>query len=192
MNNARLISRSKFTDETFPLPDTLSEAKLHLAILQAQESYLEPLIGSAMYYDLQERPDAPENKELMTGVTYTDKNGDTVRFIGLSYALCFWTAVRLFKNVPVGISMNGIVKRTSAHSEHMTAEEIAAQIADLHSMASRYWNKAQKFLNDKGATVYPLYFKANNKQSSSTQPVKISSIGGEGNSYNNQCNDFNY
>lgn len=194
MNVVKLISRSKFNSETIDLPTTLTDERLHTFIIEAQEAYLAPLVGEALYYDLQKNVSEARNVELMGGVEYEDAAGNLVAFPGLSMALVYWTAVRLYKRQNANIASNSIVKKDSSHSTHLTPEELAQVCSDFHAMAATYATKAKKFLNDKGPTVYPLYFKS--EKTCSTAPLKISAIGGESsnNYFNNgkRCNDYNY
>jgi hypothetical protein len=192
MNVEKLISRSKFNAETFDLPLTLTDERLHPCIIEAQEVYLEPLLGSPLYYKLAKIGEVGVSGyylQLLSGCEYTDPQGFVVSFPGLSLALVYWTLVRLAKRNILTFTSNNIVKKTSAHSVPLSAEEIATQIADFHSMASKYWTKALKFLNE-NATRFPEWKQAGAGINTSA-PVKISAIGGETLSENYFCNDKN-
>lgn len=190
----KLITTADFTVDTVKLPDSLLNAansyKVDRAILEAQQMYLKPLLGYALYNDMLHKSvggsTVPDYVKLLTGETYTDPLGYSVDYLGIKIALVYWTIARITLRNQSTITSHSVVTKTSQYSEPISLKQIAFEVDANVSMAGSYWQDAKKYLND-NYTKFPNW--GTTKKIESSGPVRISSISPL--KKDNNCNDYN-
>lgn len=182
----KLIAKAEFTGDLPPLPTSLDQARFNHCIIEAQEVYLRPLVGDAMYNDLLKNYASADNAKLLAGEEYTDPSGVVIQFAGLKYALAYWTMAVYITESQDTITSHSVVVKTNNYSEPLSDKSIGRKVSHYKAVAGSYWEQAKTYIEDR-LTAFPMYNKSVKDTNRAT--VRIGAIGGR--VENNQCKDYN-
>lgn len=133
--------------------------------------------------------------DLFNGKSYTDLNGHTIIYDGITPALVYWTFARFIEADSVRYTATGPVTKKHDDADAVSQKDIAALVTQQRSVANAKCNDIEKFLwNNK--TVYPLW-RYNERNKNSRQPgARITAIDRTSNnragygSYNNGIDGY--
>jgi hypothetical protein len=160
MDISLLISKQNLVDDKL-IPSTADEGKVDLAIKDAQEFDLRPVLGDALYYDLVKNTTSANNQKLLQGEEYVNSAGETILFPGLKASLKYYAMARYIVTLKRHMTSHGIVEKTTPYSINSGNKDISLDADSKRSGAAAYWEDAVKYLNTKKAN-YPLW-KCTNK-----------------------------
>lgn len=128
------------------ISDTMDCALLQPHLLIAQQLYVEPILGDALYNDILAQYDA----QTISGNTTTLLDEYITPAIG--FASWFSAAPFLaYKTQRVGIG-----SQASPDTTPVTPEELSLYVARVENYMDFYLRRLQKYLDD-NATLFPLY-----------------------------------
>ncbi len=184
----KLIAKTDFTGDLPTLPTSMDASRLNHCIIEAQEVYLRPLVGDAMYNDLLKNAAVTDNAKLLNGEEYTDPQGVVVQFAGLKYAVAYWTLAVYAPEAQDTYTSHSLAIKTNGYSEPLSDKAIGRKVSHYKAVAGVYWDAARKYIEDR-LTAFPLYNKSVRDTNRAT--VRINAVGGTGRINTNECKDYN-
>lgn len=143
--NILFISEQVLKDRSL-LQDNVDPKLIKPTIKQAQDMYIEPIIGTGLYRELQEQ--IADNDVSVLNKTLLDNY--------ITDCLCWFVASEMVMSLGYKLTNKNVLKKTSENSE-------TASISDLFDLMNYYKNKgewyAQRITNYlcENNTDYPLY-----------------------------------
>lgn len=150
MGNILFLTEQYIKDNTIIDPNVDMKV-LRVAIVDAQEKYIHPLLGTALYEQLESQIDSG---------TVSTLNGTLLRDY-VQKALKFWT---LFQSVDVltfKFTNKTVGKKNSENTESASLEEIARLMEKWRDDAEWWSERTTKFLKQ-NPSDYPLYLTPGN------------------------------
>lgn len=132
--------------------------KVDLAIADAQEFDIRPLIGESFYLDIIANPSNYDN--LLNKTDYEDGNNDKFQSPGLINCIALFAYVRIKNDANEHETAYGSVNKTNPYSTGISEATKVRQLKELKDQANYYWNRIELYLNEK-STDYPLWKKSN-------------------------------
>ena len=156
----KLIIGLEDINEFWALSKSVEQDKVNANILRSQQADLQPILGSALYYEFIEDFDGktfqtPKYDELFKGTTYNYK-GNTIYFRGVRPLLSTLAYNRITDTSKVNVVRGGAVVYQVEESEIATDAQVRATKRKAYTDASRLEAELIQFLNTK-KTDYPLW-----------------------------------
>jgi len=153
--------------------------RLQVYLKKAQELDLKPFLGYPLYYQLmkyfeadgQMRADTPQvYKKLFNGCEYTDRQGFTNVYEGLTPTLVYFTFARFIEGNGVHYTATGPVIKQYDNAQALSTSEVMKLVQQQRSIANAHANEVERFLHDNQAD-YPLWrYNERNKSSRQSGP----------------------
>lgn len=159
---------------TVPIPNNNNVKKLEAAILQAEQVNIRPLLGAALFYDLEQNKANSKYQDLLNGKSYTYCD-NTISFKGLNAVISNYAYAVYVSKANLIDTNSGLVLKKTEYSDHLEYSKLKAEASQYENLAISYWEDVKQFLCEFPDT-YDL-FKDNNVTPKSR--MKITSIGRE-------------
>jgi len=144
------------------IPGTIDDARVNIAILQAQQSDLKRILGEKLYYVFIQDYNGTTfadaiYKTLFDGGSYTYQ-GDVIYFSGVRQLLCAYSYIHLAKSNKIHVVRAGVVVKQIEQAETAENFELRTILRQAFDQASRLEAEVTQFLYENRQT-YPLYLK---------------------------------
>ena len=140
-----------------------NQSKYDQMAAEVEENELRKLLGVAFLQDVQDNPTDAANVMLLDGGTFTDSNGDELRFKGLRYVLAYLNYSRYIGESFVNDTFTGFVQKTRPDSETVSEGTIKRLQNENREIALAEWALIKKFL-DIEYEDYPLWYSSRTKK----------------------------
>jgi len=123
---------------------------------EVEETKLAPLMGIALFQDVQDNPTTTENALILGGGTFADCRGNTVKFKGARYILAYMNYSQIVAESYVADTYTGFVKKDRSESEGLSSSERKELKINAQDIAMAQWDLLKQFLNE-NSDDYPLW-----------------------------------
>ena len=123
---------------------------------EVEEKELRSLCGVALLQNVQDNPTTSENLTLLDGGTFSDCDGNTIKFKGLRYILAYMNYSKYIYESTISDSFTGMVSKNRTEATNLGNGSKKAIQNDAREIALQEWELTKAFLNDNKET-YPLW-----------------------------------
>lgn len=148
-----LVNIEDFSKYSLNLPVEINRQKLDKAIMEAEANDLARWFNDSFITDLKANPDTYTN--VLEGCNWI-YGSETINFEGLKAAICYYAYARLLVSMPVTITQDAVVTKTSEYSEKAERKDISTESVNCEKMAEFYMGKVKDYL-DNNTSTYPKY-----------------------------------
>ena len=147
--------------EFWPITSNIDSDKINAAILRAQQTDLEPILGSYLYYEFIEDYDTvntfntPIYQSLFDGGSYT-YNNQTIYYRGVRQLLAVYSWIRLTQIIRINVVRSGQVVKIVEESDPLEDFQARADTRKALDEAVRLEKHTLQFLFT-NRSDYPLY-----------------------------------
>jgi hypothetical protein len=127
--------------------------KVDLAIQDAQEFDIRPLIGESFYLAIVANPSA--YADLLNGVSYTI-SGDEYESPGVKKCLALFAYARIKNDANDHDTAYGTMNKNNPYSTGVSEATKVRQLKEIRDQAQYYWKRIEMYLNEK-SNDYPLW-----------------------------------
>lgn len=127
--------------------------KVDLAIADAQEFDVRPLIGESFYLAIVANPN--DYSDLLNGVNYLISN-DNYESPGLKKCIALFAYARIKNDANEHDTAFGTVNKTNPYSTGASESTKVRQLKEIREQAQYYWKRIEMYLNEKSED-YPLW-----------------------------------
>jgi len=127
--------------------------KVDLAIQDAQEFDIRPLIGESFYLAIVANPSA--YADLLDGVSYTI-SGDEYESPGVKKCLALFAYARIKNDANDHDTAYGTMNKNNPYSTGVSEATKVRQLKEIRDQAQYYWKRIEMYLNEK-SNDYPLW-----------------------------------
>lgn len=131
-----------------------NQAKYNQLATEVEENELRSLLGVALLQDIQDAPTSADNATLLDGGTFTDYNGNTLRFRGLRQVLAYLNYSRYIGESFVNDTFTGMVQKTRPDSELLSEGTMKRLQNENRAIAMTEWELIKRYLDD-NTDLYP-------------------------------------
>lgn len=139
-----------------------NESKYPLLAREVEEGKLKELIGIELLQDLQVNPNTDDNKNLLNGCSFVNRNGNTVKHQGLKYVIAYMNYSKYIGESFVNDTFTGMVRKTRQDAENLTSGDISRLQGEAQSIALTEFEIIKDFLV-LNYSKYPLFKKCHLK-----------------------------
>jgi hypothetical protein len=151
-----LIVRADITPYAQIAIQAREDSMLFPHIIASQNVDVQPVLGAALFTDLLLNRTEEKYMNLLEGGTYTDKNGNLVKYQGLKSAIACFTYARYLMWKNAVDTPFGVVSKKTEWSELADTKLITSIASEKRSEAAHYLRECIEFIKE-NLNTYTLY-----------------------------------
>lgn len=175
MQDALLITHTDLKDIAGQFSDNIEARQVDPYIREAQTGEFRRFLGDELYLlVLDNYPDAGIYSSLMDGEDYTNKEGQAVRFNGMSEVLKYWSCYRYIRSADILMMRFGNrIAEDGIYSAGATREQVKNTVYNQKAQALKFQHDAEAYI-ETNIDDYPTY--RTNKRKPEKQSFEIDKL----------------
>jgi len=157
-----LTTPDKVKQSSRSISKNIENERIERCIIEAEQLYIKPRIGDALYIDLLRHVEADdktgfpsEYEKLLSGGDYVNECGESCTFMGMEETLNYYVYAKLIKNFDFNVTrFGGAIVKKDDYSERADIKEKLTMENDALHTADIYMDDCLLFLKTKKVPLF--------------------------------------